>query len=273
MMIQSGSEKEIQKINVKRGNGFMRRSFHFFFLGLFLYLFLVPDTVYAAVAVDDSTSDRCTSCSTLSYPFTVGSSGVNRLLVVGVAVNGSPAPTVSSVTYNGVALTQIGTQLDSAPGYENISRIDQWRLVAPATGTHNVVVTLSSAAGALLSGATSLTGVDQGSPVRGYTADDGWSTTASVTVSSADGDLVLDTVCNGNSVGAPSQDQQYVLNNSSSYGCDNIGGSTKAGASSVVMSWGVGNDIWIHFAAAIKPAGASQMTLQNASLGRATINQ
>ncbi len=251
----------------------MHRFYQFLFLGLFLCFFLIPEAAYAAIAIDSSASSRCSSCASLTYSLTVGSSGMDRLLVVGVVVNGSPAPTVTSVTYNGVALTQIGSVLNTNPGYENIARVDQWRLAAPSTGTHDVVVSLSVGAPALLSGATSLTGADQGAPVRGYNTANGWSTTASVTVPSASGDLVVDTVCDGASVGSPSQDQEYVLNNSSAYGCDNIGGSTKAGGSSVQMSWGVGDDIWLNFASSIKPAGASKMTLQNASLGRAIINQ
>ncbi len=238
-----------------------------FFVG---NLFVLNNKVWAAIAVDTNASSNCYSgggaqtCSSLTYSITVGAGGSNRLLVVGVVLTDNTnkdLKSVASVTYNGVNLTQIGSYVMVQSG-GNAARVDHWYLIAPATGAHNVVVTLSSAQCAILSGATSLTGVDQGTPIRNHNANDGLNhgNVASVTVSSAANDLVLDTICAGTSADSTGETQQYILNVNTALECNNIGGSTKAGAASVTMNWtvnGGSNDYWVQFASSIIPTGTT----------------
>jgi hypothetical protein len=240
-----------------------------------LFFTLSPNMdALAAIAVDANASSNCEEgCSSLSYSLTVGSSGTNRLLLVGAVISGGSgggAPTVSSVTYGGQNLTQIATYLNQdpqEPGDANQARVDQWYLVAPPIGAHNVVVTTSSAPpGGIWSGATSLTGVSQTTPIRDNNQADAEEVgNATVTISSAANDLVVDTVCAGTSVGTPSQTSLYLLNTDGGNACDNIGGSSQAGAGSVTMTWtnmNEGNsDIWVDFASSIEPSGSTPIVL------------
>ena len=61
-------------------------------------------------------------------------SGSDRLLVVATAIYDSTPSTVSGITYNGVALTKINHRTQTN------SRAEMWYLLAPDTGTNNVVV-------------------------------------------------------------------------------------------------------------------------------------
>lgn len=90
-----------------------------------------------------SAGATCTGASSniLSYPASV-SSGAD-FLVVGVissAVDVNPTPTVASVTYNGVAMTQGTTTLDASA----VSREDIWYMATSSASSNNVVVTLTT---------------------------------------------------------------------------------------------------------------------------------
>lgn len=74
--------------------------------------------------------------------------------------NGSP---VTGVTYNGVAMTQIGSTLNSGGN----SAANLWYLIAPATGTHTVTMSASGGFGGNFEGVSaSYTGVDQTTPIN-----------------------------------------------------------------------------------------------------------
>ena len=60
-------------------------------------------------------------------------------MLVGISMAPRSGYTVSSVTYNGDNFSVVGTREQS-----DKARIEIWRLVAPDTGTHDVVVTLSN---------------------------------------------------------------------------------------------------------------------------------
>ena len=86
-----------------------------------------------------------------SQTFSHTCTGTNRLLFVG-AFNQESSSTVTGVTYNGVALTEI----DNTSQTNNSASL--WYLIAPATGVNDVVVTRSSSSNALLGVAVSYTG-------------------------------------------------------------------------------------------------------------------
>lgn len=115
----------------------------------------------------DATSAGITSSSgatSLTISHTV--SGDNRLLVVSVAVGGASSGSsfITGVTYNGVAMTQIAYTYD----VDVDGQLSLWYLVAPATGTHDVVITASSSR--YIGGeVASYTGVMQTSPLDTYT--------------------------------------------------------------------------------------------------------
>ena len=118
-------------------------------------------------------------------------SGNNRLLLVGVTLwPGIPNRYVTSVTWNGTALTKI-TNIS----YSDTIRTELGQLVAPATGSYNVIVNVTGTApnydANMTVGVISFTGVDQSTPYRTpATTASGSSASAGVTVGSASGEMV-----------------------------------------------------------------------------------
>lgn len=171
-----------------------------------------------------------------TVPFTV--TGTNNVLIVGMSMNisGNTGATVSSVTYNGTALTLAGAHNNVA----NTERVEIWYLVAPATGTNNIVVNYPSGVGVVV-GATNVSGADQTSPIRDFISGDGAAAAiATLNVPSANGDVVVDTlaIAGTDSVTAygPTQTQAWA-SSSGATGTDVYGsGSTRTGAASVPLS-------------------------------------
>jgi hypothetical protein len=200
----------------------------------------------------DAISTGVTTTSSLTISHTT--SGTNRLMLVGVSIvkETGGAPSVSSITYNGVSLSSVGSQATS----DNKGRTEIWRLVAPATGTNNVVVTLSAAPDAATAGVMTFTGVHQSTPLGTYASATGDSASASVTVASAANELVFDTVvlektADADLVPGAGQTERWDLFQSPGA---NGGGSTEAGAASVAMSWSFPADKWAIGGVSIKPA-------------------
>src|SRR5262249_26044223 len=134
--------------------------------------------------------------------------------------------TVSGVTYGGVAMQQVTT-------LQNTGWAALYRLTNPTSGTANVVATISGNDNFVV-GAVSFINVDQGAPLGAAVTASGTSTTASVTVPSRTGDAVLDVLVTQSTTLAADTSQAEQWNILQSV---KGGGSTKAGASSVTMSW------------------------------------
>lgn len=155
-------------------------------------LVLSPSQVAHATTTithDSSGSNDCGSCSTLSWPMTVGS-GANGILLVGVSLEGSschpfPICTANTVTYGASSLTLIGRNFE-----ENaVSEI--WFLQPPTAGTATVTVTVNGTADFMVAGSVSFFGV---SGFHDFTPGQGQSTNPSVTVNANMGDVVFDCV-------------------------------------------------------------------------------
>lgn len=110
-----------------------------------------------------------------SLTFSIDSSGVNRAIIVQVCTE--QAKTITGITYNGVALTHEVTETDAG----NNLRTEQWILVSPALGTHNVVISLSAPA-YISAGAEILVSVDQSTPTGSTSSSLGTSTAPSTTL-------------------------------------------------------------------------------------------
>jgi hypothetical protein len=109
-------------------------------------------------------------------------------MLVGVSIShASAAPTVSSVTFNGVSLSLVGAQ-DTSDG---LARVEIWKLVAPPTGNHDVVVTLSGTPDGVTAGVITFTGVNQTTPLGSFASNQGDSASGSATVSSGSNELVF----------------------------------------------------------------------------------
>ncbi len=111
-----------------------------------------------AIAYDSSSKSDTGSASSLTYAHTC--TGADLVLLVQIWCGTSR--TISSVTYNGVGMTQISSISGGDIGAGETHAL--FRLVAPATGANNVVVTLSGST-AIASISSSYTGVNQTTPI------------------------------------------------------------------------------------------------------------
>jgi len=111
---------------------------------------------------DASSTSQITDGSTVTWEHTVASQS-NRFLAVFIAFENASPPTV--VTYNGVSLTLFTS-------YTPIG-VDVWLyyMVAPDTGTHDIVVTTADISIDAKVGAASFYNVNQSAPIRGAFSD------------------------------------------------------------------------------------------------------
>lgn len=83
---------------------------------------------------DAAAGNKVTSATTNTFNHTVSAVQTNEILLVVVDAGAS----ISSVTYNGVSLTFLGSV--AVGGGETLA---MWYLLSPPTGTHSVVITTS----------------------------------------------------------------------------------------------------------------------------------
>jgi MSHA biogenesis protein MshQ len=233
-----------------RGGGFVVAAL----LALFAVFGAVRDAG-AAIGVGTPTSDSGTG-ATINVTHTV--SGTDRLMLVGISTAGAVSGlTIISVVWDptGVdeALTLVGSQTQSAGD----AKMWIYQKLAPTTGTNTLRVRFSSGLKAKVVGVVSFTGVDQSTPLGTFVSAQGLSNSASVSVTSATGELVFDTVAVEDAasmtVGA-NQTQLWNLQSGATLG----GGSTEAGAASVTMSWSPSSsEKWAIGAVPIKPAAGA----------------
>lgn len=119
-----------------------------------------------AIAYDSSAQS---SASSTSVTFSHTCSGADRVLLVDAYWSASA--TVSSITYNGVAMTNVVSPLDTGGG----ERHGMFYLIAPATGANNVVLTLSGSTQIEIA-SVSYTGADQTSPIDATRTETGLET-------------------------------------------------------------------------------------------------
>jgi hypothetical protein len=124
-----------------------------------------------AIAFDNSTSGNYLASGTQTTAFAM-SAGANGVLFVWNESGAGAGADPSSITYNGVALTKVIT---GATG----DGISLWQLIAPPSGTHNIVVV---SAGQIYMSALSYTGSNQTTPVNASNSASATSTSASVSV-------------------------------------------------------------------------------------------
>ncbi|MBW4061801.1 hypothetical protein HJC99_04505 [Candidatus Saccharibacteria bacterium] len=215
----------------------------------------ITANVSAASAI---TFDSKTTSSSYTWSHTVASQ-TNRILIV--ECDSSSAAT--SATYNGVAMTLIGTITNPS----NPSALTFWKLLAPATGTHAVTMDQNCNVGAAIGGvSSSWYNVDQTTGTGTFSSNDAAANNVSVSVASLFGQVVIDgadAYLNGYSswTNIPGSGQTMLLNPSLSY--DSVGASYKAGAAtSTTMTWnfsaGAGVHIYIGgFALIQAPTGSA----------------
>ena len=221
----------------------------------FLLLFVWDaQTLAQGIAFDNvsTANGGTTNVSSLTWSHTVGAAN-DRILIVGVALRNSSV-TVTGINYGGTALTLIGARSNGGGQV----RMEMWKLVGPATGTANVVVTLS-AAKRIVGGAVSYSGVNPNTPNGAFvSAISNGSTTALVTATSAMGELVVDVVAPEGDAGSltvgAGQTQRWNTLTGTASAEVRGGGSSEPGAASVTMSWTLGaSKPWAIGAVPLKP--------------------
>jgi hypothetical protein len=196
----------------------------------------------AAVAVTGAVSHSFVTTSSSSLSFSHVSNGASLVVAVGLFNSAQGA----SVTYGGTALTLISRQSGSS------QYIEWWFLAAPVAGTATLSITTT--------GSTFFTAVARnvtggGTPYN-VTSAAATSTTPSVAVTSAVGDLVLDLIVNDNNrqVFTPGAGQTIDMMQWTNTADERGAASEKAGAASVTMSWTLlGSDNWLLSGLSIPP--------------------
>jgi len=204
-------------------------------------------------AVGSSTAAAVLSNSTLTYSHTC--SGSNRLLVVSVAVGIAvdTGVTINSVTYAGQPMTQksIRHSNDQTDGF-----VAMYYIVAPATGSNNVVITLNGSVTSIESGSASFKNVSQSTPLGSAFTGAGASATPSLAVTGTTvGNMVVDAIVNGNFISSSGQTLRSLNNFDSSTAAGCYADSTAAGnGGTVTMSYAVTADWYALLAAEVKAA-------------------
>jgi hypothetical protein len=182
-------------------------------------------------------------------------SGNDRLMLVGISTLADEV--VSSVVWDPTGANQSLSLVTGCNQLAGVGEIWIYQLVAPATGTSLTLGVTFAASASSVVGVTSFTGVDQTTPLGTCVVASGDPGPATVTVTSAPGELVFDTVASDENVTADaSQNVRWDLATPVF-----AGGSTKAGASSVTMSWTAGSTTWAIGAVPIKPAGSGSVDI------------
>jgi hypothetical protein len=182
----------------------------------------------------------------LPYEVTVPA-GEGLFMLVSVQVSalcsGSQnTPSVIGVEFMGKTFAPVTSIVGTPCSASSTTRSEQWMLVAPPAGTAEVGITLTpdSDAPPIHSAALVFSGVNQVNPIRATAQAKGSGMTASVDVSSAPHDVVVDAVGQGFAIDGPSSGQTaiFVRNRSSNYTLDNTAASWRLGQGpTVTMSW------------------------------------
>jgi prepilin-type N-terminal cleavage/methylation domain-containing protein len=216
----------------------------------------------SVVTVDNTSSGSIDGLSSITISHTT--SGQNRLMLVGVSYNNDNLETVTSVTYNGTALTKVGERANA-----DDSMVYIYSLVAPDTGTYNVVVTFSAALlQQAVAGVMTFNGVDQSTPLGSFYSSEGDdTTTASLDITSADGEFVYAVIAaEYDALTAGSGYSEQWNMSVSGTKTNGAGGTTNCGAETVTMSWDLvaeatPNNHWAIGGVSIKPTAAVAETI------------
>jgi len=216
------------------------------------------------IEVDSVTQSCGSDTSTLSYAHTC--SGSNGLLVVGVTLKYASHITSTSATYNSVSMTKsVSRGNTTSQGNGTII----FTLKNPSTGSNTVAI--STNAGEYIgSGAISLKGVDQTTPVEVTASDRNSSQNVTPTVSittQSSNSLVIDCVAytSPTITTGSGQTDRWKQDSCSYYGAGSSESKETAGA--VTMDWTISNSNWWAISAiAVKEADIKTISVPTAKL-------
>ena len=221
-------------------------------------------TTGGPLAVDVVASQKCQSCTSLSWTHNGAASPSNYLVIVDVVGEGNNIA-ISTVTYGGQAMTQIVNRGDgnAAP---HVGRVYQYGLINPPTGSQTVTATFAGSMDNIFGGSITFTGANQTTGWHNATSTSATSgTTANLNVTSAVGEMTA-TVAEWQQQPSPpttNQTPRWGLGNNG-LGDQNVAaGDTAAGAATVTHTWTSGNDTHAVAGCSIMPAVSSTITDNN----------
>jgi hypothetical protein len=208
-----------------------------------------------AIAYDNHTTDAVSVGTDVSRTVNHTISGSSNLAVfVCISLDINPGKAVSGVTYAGNTMTLIQSGHDGA--YATRALI--YGYLGPASGANDAIVSFNSnnSYGCVIT-VISFTGVHQTTGWAGATGGGGNSSAPTVNITSASGELVLDTVSGYADVISLTADASQTQRWSNLSGNKGGGGSHEAGSATVTMSWTLGAAVkWAIGGCSIKPAAA-----------------
>ena len=157
-----------------------------------------------------SATESSGSVSSLTHSMTIANNS-NRVLIACVSSYGS-APTITGVTWNGVAMTAVPNSESYQAGSNNRTQI--YYIIAPATGSHSIVASYSGSATCSVGG-MSFYNVNQTTPVEaGNTSSATATATSSLALTpTVTGSWIIAMISSSSSVGtATGLTQSYALN-------------------------------------------------------------
>ena len=165
-------------------------------------------------------------------------SETNKLMLVGISIRNISSQTVTSVTYNNVALSLVSTVVSSTNARTYI-----YSMVDPPSGTYNVVVNFNTSVtrGAVV-GVSTFSGINISTPLGTPASTTGSSGNVSLNIPSSEGEYVFSTVTkrNASSGFTTSQTQFWNGYTSESRGAAN-GTDAHLTNSTTNLSWTSGN--------------------------------
>ena len=221
----------------------------------------------------DSQESSNVGHNSVSSPLTwTFDNAAGNLLIVGVTINTTAAtsgPTISAVTYNGVAMTLVpSSSISSSYGTTAYNVVALYRLLNPATGSNTVSVSFAAGTGSpsyldCIAGAISFSGA--GTPGNAHTADDvtGSSGTATVSVTgTTSGSDVVSLVSTGTGVSSATSPTtlSWLLNVSVTDAGDDaaFGQQTTSGGTITPAYVLSGSDVWTISAIEVFAASGSE---------------
>jgi len=177
-------------------------------------------------------------------------SGSSRYLLVGVATAGIASPT--GVTYNGANMSLVASTNNSDL---TTLKLSVYGLVAPSSGTHDIVISISGAPSEWVFSACSWTGVNQSTPYSGTKTNQAINAASptTLTISSATGEVVVDYATVYEAFLTIGGGQTQICNITQD-GESSLGVSYQAGAATITPTWSyVGNKWWVAAAVSLKP--------------------
>lgn len=238
-------------------------------LALVLLILLWGAPSWAAPVHDASTPSSQSNVQTPNVSHSRGAVCANPVAIIRVSSQDGTPGTLNSVTYGGNSATILPGTTHKAIGSNNIAR-SIWYYKNPGSGAATVQANFSESMNAVILGVSTYCDVDQTTTFGTAVEAEGASTTPSVTVSSASGELVVDVAAIETGTDTTltvhvSQTERINANNANNH---RQGGSEEAGAASVVMSWTLGAArFWGSTGVALKPAAANTTVRTRMLLG------